>query len=53
LLLLEAFIKDIETRPLVVDDFDEKLWLATVNKVTVLSDGKLVFCFKDGTEIEG
>lgn len=53
LLLLEAFIKDIETRSLVVDEFDEKLWLAAVNKVTVLSDGKLMFSFKDGTEIDG
>ena len=53
MLLLEAFIKDIETRPLVVDEFDEKLWLAAVNKVTVLADGRLLFSFKDGTEIEG
>jgi DNA invertase Pin-like site-specific DNA recombinase len=51
-LLVEGFIKDIETRPLAVAEFDDKLWVATVDKVTVLADGKLIFNFKDGTEIE-
>lgn len=50
---LETFIININARPLVVEEFDEKLWAVTVEKVTVMPDGKLVFLFKNGTEIEG
>ena len=49
---LEAFIRDIETRPVIIDEFDEKLWLAIIDKVTVLPEGRLVFTFKDGTDIK-
>jgi len=38
---------------LVLEEFDEKLWAVAVEKVTVKPDGRLVFAFKDGTEIEG
>ena len=34
-------------------DFDEQFWYATVETVTVYQDGRMVFKFKDGTEIEG
>ena len=47
---LEDFIRDIETRPVIIDEFDEKLWLAIIDKVTVLPDGRLVF--KGGTDIK-
>lgn len=50
--VLEAFIRDIEKRPLVLTEFDEKLWIAIVDKATVLPDGRLVFTFKDSTYIE-
>ncbi|NLX03493.1 MAG: hypothetical protein GXY40_13360 [Syntrophomonadaceae bacterium] len=43
---------NIETRPLIIEEFDEKLWLAIVDKVTVLPDGGFMFTFKDGTDIE-
>ncbi len=49
--IIEAFIKYIENRPLVLTEFDEKIWMAVVDKVTVLADKKMVFSFKDGTEI--
>lgn len=32
--------------------FDEKLWVTAVDKVTVFQDSRLVFSFKDETEIE-
>ena len=47
--ILNNFIRDIETRPLVLEEFDEKLWTAVIDKVTVRSDRKLLFGFKDGT----
>ena len=50
--LLESFIRDIRTRPLVLEEFDEKLWIAVIDKVKVLSDGRMQFYFKDGTCVE-
>ena len=32
-------------------EFDEKLWHAVVDKVTVYNDDRLVYSLKDGTEI--
>lgn len=49
---MEPFIRDIEIRPLIIDEFDEKHWIAVIDKVTVLADGRLAFCFKNGTCME-
>ncbi len=49
LLILDRFIREIKTRPFVVEEFDEKLWLAAVEKVTIHRDGHLEFVFKDRT----
>ena len=32
-------------------EFDEKLWHAVVDRVTVYSDDRLVYSLKDGSEI--
>ena len=52
-LMLEGFIQGIEAGPLVLGDFDEKLWAVAVEVVRVTSTGRMAFDFKDGTEIEG
>lgn len=49
---LENFIADIEHRELVLTEFDDGLWAATADRVTVFSETKSVFKFKDGTELE-
>lgn len=49
---LEYFIRYIETRPLFIEEFDRKLWIAIIDKVTVLPDGRILVFFKDGTAIE-
>lgn len=51
-LALDTFIRAIESRPLALEEFDDKLWAVAVEKVTVTIKGKLVFNFKDGTETE-
>ena len=51
-LMLENFIKGIESRPLILEEFDNKLWTVAVEKVKVMLDGRLVFVFKEGTEVE-
>jgi hypothetical protein len=50
---LKGFIRDIEGYTGVIDEFDERIWMVMVDKVVVLQDGELRFCFKDGTEVGG
>ena len=49
--ILERFIRDIKTRPLVLTEFDEPLWTAVVERVAVFTDGALDFEFRNGTSI--
>ena len=48
---IDGFIKDIKSRPLVITEFDEKLWLAVIDTVMVAQDGTMTFKFKNGSEI--
>ena len=41
-------LTELEAPPI---EFDEKLWHAVVDRVTVMSDDRLVYSLKDGTEI--
>ncbi len=50
-ILLDSFIRNIEDRGECLDAFDERLWAAVTESVTVMKDGALVFRFKDGTDI--
>jgi hypothetical protein len=50
---LKGFIRDLEGCAGVIDEFDERIWMVTVDRVLVLKDGDLRFCFKDGTEVGG
>lgn len=49
--ILEGFIRDIESRPLALDEFDDRLWLAIIDRVAVGRDGTMTFLFRNGTEI--
>ena len=51
-LMLETFIKGIESSPMVLGEFDNKLWAVAVDIVLVMPNGRLVFSFKNGTEFE-
>lgn len=51
--MLETFIKGIEPRPLILEEFDDKLWAVVVEKVKVMPDDRLVFRFNDGTKVVG
>ena len=48
---LDGFIREIEKRPLILTEFNESLWLAVIDKVTVATDDTMVFAFRNGTEI--
>jgi len=49
--LLDKYIRNMKKAPLTLSDFDEKLWAVSIDCVTVHSDGRLIFRFRDGTEI--
>ncbi|MGK0467480.1 recombinase family protein [Clostridium sp.] len=47
-----AFIKELEQRDVLVSEFDEELWNATIEKVVVRSQQEIIFIFKDGMELK-
>jgi hypothetical protein len=49
--IIEGFIRDIESRPLAITEFDEKLWLAVIDAATVGRDGMVVFRLRNGSEV--
>lgn len=48
---LDIFIRDIEKRPLALTEWDESLWLAVVDRVTVATNGTMTFTFRNGAEV--
>jgi hypothetical protein len=50
--ILEAFVRNMTASPLSINEFDNKLWAASIDRVTVTLDDRFVFRFKDGTEVD-
>lgn len=50
---VERFISMISKQKDLLSEFDNWLWLTTVNKVIVQRDGGLLFCFNNGLEYIG
>ena len=48
---IRTFIRTLEKNDILIDEFDEELWNATIDKIMVYSDHK-TFAFKDGTELD-
>lgn len=51
-IIIDNFMKELSERENLLIEFDADLWTATVENVTVYSDKKMKFLFKNGTEIE-
>ena len=51
--ILKTCLNSIASGPRVLTEFDEKLWKAAIDRVMVMLDDRLVFRFKDGTEVVG
>jgi site-specific DNA recombinase len=49
--IIEGFIHNIQNRPLAITEFDENLWLAVIETVTVGQDGEMVFRFRNCMEV--
>ena len=48
---LAGFIRTLEAQKKPVAEFDERLWGAVVNYVTVVVDGGMTVVFRDGTKV--
>ena len=48
---LNQFIKDLQARDGVLEEFDERLWGSMVEYMTVYGKGDIRVTFKDGTEV--
>lgn len=51
--MIRVFIKSLEEQDRLILEFDERLWYALLDKVTIQGDGDMRFTFKDGTVIKG
>jgi DNA invertase Pin-like site-specific DNA recombinase len=49
---LRLFIEELKKQPLVLEEWDERLWIAILDRATVFRDGRIAFKFKSGREIE-
>ncbi len=49
---LRIFIGSLEKQPLILEAWDERLWISLLESATVYADSRITFRFMDGTEIE-
>lgn len=48
---LRTFIAALKENPLIIEEFDEELWICLLESATVHAEGRVTFCFRDGTKI--
>ena len=49
---IEAFIKELNKKEGLLEEFDEELWRATIKEMVIKSDKEVTFEFKDGTKLD-
>ena len=49
---LRIFIASLKERPLVVEEWNEELWITLLDTATVHNDRTITFAFKNGTTID-
>lgn len=49
---LRIFISELTEKPLILEEWDEELWVSILETATVQRNGHITFLFKDGTSIE-
>jgi len=50
---LDTFLSTLLRQDSVLTEFDEDLWIAVIDKVTVFADDDVLFTFRDGTVVKG
>ena len=49
---MKVFIDDLESRPNVLEAYDEDIWSYLIDKAVVNRDGSITFNFRNGKEIK-
>ena len=49
--MIDGFVRDIESRKVAVAEFNDKLWVAVIDRVVVGRDGTIVFRFRNGSVV--
>ena len=49
---MQEILRVLKNTDSILETFDENIWTALVETLTVFHDGSMVFLFKDGTEIK-
>ena len=49
---LRIFIATLQKQPLILEEWNEELWLTLLDTATVHRDGRITFLFKNGAEID-
>jgi len=49
---MQEIMRVLKNSESILEAFDENIWTAIVETLTVFHDGSMVFLFKDGTEIK-
>lgn len=50
---MSSFIRTLESTEETLTYFDDNIWRVVIERVTVFHDGRMIFQFVDGTEVEG
>lgn len=51
-LKIKAFIRTLKRSDILFTEFNDDLWIALADKMTVFNNGTIIVTFKDGTEIK-
>ena len=49
---IKNFITELERQPELITEFDEQLWLATIEEVVACRDGRMLFRFRNESEVK-
>jgi hypothetical protein len=49
---IDTFIDRLKSQDTILIEFDEALWISTIDKVVIGDDNNIIFHFRDGAKIK-
>lgn len=49
---IRIFVTALEKQPFVINEWDDRLWMSLLEKVTVYNGGRVMFLLKNGNGLE-
>lgn len=49
---IRIFVTALEKQPFVINEWDDRLWMSLLEKVTVYNGGRIMFLLKNGNGLE-